>query len=119
MALVALAAFGAHATAPNGLADPAIFQTAWQMHAVHTAVLMAIGTCRRSNIWLQASFWLILGGMACFCGSLYGIGINNWRGASVLAPVGGGMLLIGWFAVIIAGAFRMGYRRSDSADRRR
>ena len=38
--MVALAAYGAHGGGPAGLPNPALFQTAWQIHAVQTAVLV-------------------------------------------------------------------------------
>lgn len=109
LGLVALAAFGAHGSGAAGLADPALFQTAWQIHAVQTVAMLALGMCRRPNIWLYASFWLFLGGTVFFAGSLYGRGLGWWLDGSVITPIGGVMLMAGWFALAISGLYRIGY----------
>jgi uncharacterized membrane protein YgdD (TMEM256/DUF423 family) len=109
LGMVALAAYGAHGSGAAGLADPALFQTAWQIHAVQTLAMLAIGMCRRPNIWLYAAFWLFWGGTVFFAGSLYGRGLGWWLGGSVITPIGGVMLLAGWFALAISGLYRLGY----------
>lgn len=114
LAMVALAAYGAHGGGPEGLPNPALFQTAWQIHAVETAALLALGMCRRPNVWLYAAFWLMLGGSVFFCGSLYLQGFGRLAGGSVITPVGGVMLMAGWFALAISGLFRLGYRSDTS-----
>ena len=112
--MVALAAYGAHGSGPEGLSNPALFQTAWQIHAVHTAAMLALGMCRRPNIWLYAAFWLILGGTFFFSGSLYGRGLGWWLEGSVVTPMGGVMLMAGWFALSISGLYRLGYQSGTS-----
>ncbi len=107
--LVALAAFGAHGGGPEGLPHPVLFQTAWQIHAVQTAAMVAVGMCRRPNVWLYPAFWLFLAGTVFFSGSLYGEGLGWWGDASVITPMGGLMLMAGWFALAIAGVYRLGY----------
>jgi uncharacterized membrane protein YgdD (TMEM256/DUF423 family) len=107
--LVAFAAYGSHGTGAEGLANPAMFDTAWQLHAVHTAVLTAIGMCRRPNMWLYSAFWLMLGGTFFFSGSLYGLGFGWWQDGSIITPVGGVMLMAGWFALAISGLYRLAY----------
>lgn len=109
LCLVALAAYGAHGSGSAGLADPALFQTAWQIHAAQTAASLAIGMCRRPNNWLYAAFWLFQGGTVFFSGSLYGRGLGWWQDGSVITPIGGAMLLAGWFALAISGLYRLGY----------
>ena len=111
LAMVALAAYGAHGGGPQGLPNPALFQTAWQIHAVQTAVLVALGMCRRPNAWLYSAFWLMLGGTVFFCGPLYAVGLGKLTSGSVVTPVGGVMLMGGWFALAISGLFRLGYRK--------
>jgi uncharacterized membrane protein YgdD (TMEM256/DUF423 family) len=115
MAMVALAAYGAHGTGGAGLAQPALFLTAWQVHAVHTATLVGLGMCRRPNIWLHGAFWLMLGGTFFFCASLYGQGAGLFSEGSILTPLGGMMLIVGWCALAISGAYRM-VTRAHSAD---
>ncbi len=109
LVMVALAAYGAHGGGPGGLPNPALFQAAWQIHAVHTVMLVTLGMCRRPNIWLHAAFWLVLGGMVFFAGPLYAVGLGRLAGGGVITPVGGVMLMAGWFALAIAGLYRLGY----------
>lgn len=106
--LVVLAAYGAHGNGES-LARPAYFEVAWQLHAVHTAALLALGMCRRPNVWLYAAFWLMLGGTIFFSGSLYGRGLGWWLDGSVITPIGGLLLMAGWFALAISGLYRLGY----------
>ena len=113
-AMVALAGYGAHGGGPAGLPNPAMFQTAWQIHAVHTAVLVALGMCRRPNIWLYAAFWLMLGGTVFFCAPLYAAGLGKLASGSIITPVGGTMLIVGWLALAIAGLYRLAYQSTAS-----
>ena len=106
--LVGLAAYGAHGSG-DALARPAYFEVAWQIHAVHTAALLALGMCRRPNLWLHAGYWLLMGGAICFSGSLYGRSFGWWDESSIVTPVGGLMLVAGWFALAISGLYRLGY----------
>ena len=110
LAMVALAAYGAHGGGPDGLPDAGLFQTAWRIHAVHTAVLVALGMCRRPNIWLYAAFWLMLGGTFFFSGSLYAVGLGKLAGGSIITPVGGVLLMAGWFALAISSLYRLSYQ---------
>ena len=109
LAMVALAAYGAHGGGAAAMADQTLFQTAWQLHAVHTLAMLALSMCRRPNLWLYAAFWLFLGGTVFFAGSLYGRGLGWWLDGSVITPIGGVMLMAGWFALAISGLYRLGY----------
>ncbi len=113
MALVALGAYGAHGSGAEGMPNPQFFDTAWQLHAVHSAVLVALAMCRRPNVWLHGAFWLILAGMLFFSATLYGQGTGLLSGSSIITPFGGVMMMAGWFALVIAGAYRMGNRGRD------
>ena len=116
-ALVAFAAYSAHGGGGAGLPDPAMFGIAWQIHAVHTCVMVALGMCRRPNIWLFAAYWLILAGTFFFSGSLYGLGLGWWLNSSIITPFGGLMMIAGWFCLIISGLYRLSYTaRSHKLD---
>jgi uncharacterized membrane protein YgdD (TMEM256/DUF423 family) len=109
--MVAAAALGAHGAS---LPEPALFDAAWRMHAVHSIAMLAIGMCRRPNPWLHGAFWPIMGGTVLFSGSLYGQGVGWWQGGTVLTPVGGLMLIAGWLALAIAGLYRLRYNGGAS-----
>lgn len=106
MALVGLAAYGAHGLEQVDMAYRAQYQTGWQLHAVHAAVLVAIAMSSRPNRWLHSAFWLLAIGTAVFCLPLYGPALGIWVPSALLAPVGGFVLIVGWFAMVLAGVSR-------------
>jgi uncharacterized membrane protein YgdD (TMEM256/DUF423 family) len=112
---VAMGAFGAHALpgylAGLGLEDALLqkrldqFRTAVQYHLLHTLALLALAslatpdTARRFRIAIA----LMLLGMLCFCGSLYGLSILGIKQLAHLAPLGGMLLIASWLSVASAG----------------
>ena len=80
-------------------------------------MLVALGMCRRPNAWLYAGFWLLFGGTVFFSGSLYARGLGWWLEGPIITPIGGVMLMAGWFALAISGLYRLGYtKRSRKQD---
>jgi len=106
IAMVVLAIFGTHFMDGAEIAHRAMFQTGWQIHSIHSVALLAIGLSRRSNRWLHSGFLLILLGVIAFCGPLYGPGIGIWIPRMLGAPIGGFLLIAGWFSLVIAGISR-------------
>jgi uncharacterized membrane protein YgdD (TMEM256/DUF423 family) len=84
----------------------AMFQTGWQIHAIHSMALLALALSRKSNKWLHGGFVLILAGVAAFCGPLYAPSLGIWVPQVLAAPVGGFFLVAGWLAVTFAGLSR-------------
>jgi uncharacterized membrane protein YgdD (TMEM256/DUF423 family) len=102
--LVALAtitgAFGAHALqsrlAPEKLA---IYETAVRYHFYHALGLLAVGMAAQ---WIDSSLlrWsaiLIVIGIIFFSGSIYGLSFGGPRILGPITPLGGTLLIIGWF----------------------
>ena len=106
IAMVVLAAIGSHGLNIASDANRALFQTAWQIHAVHAAVLLALALVRRSSRLLQAAFLLIAVGTAAFCGPLYTPALGLPRPPVFFAPLGGFLLIAGWFSVVLTSVFR-------------
>ncbi len=101
---VILAAIGSHAV--PGMNDPATWRS-WQaaslIHLVHAAVLLALAAhLKHSNsaiLGISVIFCAV--GTAIFSGSIYlslMAGMNETGG---WAPVGGGLLILGWLLIIV------------------
>lgn len=109
---VALGAVGAHAapSAPHPEAARLI-QTAVQYQLVHGLGLVVTGALVRSgeaSPLLALSGWLLLAGVAAFCGALY---VLAFAGVSTgtLAPAGAISLIAGW--IVLAAFAILGRRR--------
>jgi len=104
--VVALGAFGAHAL-KEGLspAAMAVYKTAVQYQMFHTIALMIIGLLALKfplNRTLHWSGYLMIGGIALFCGSLYGMSISGIRWLGMITPIGGILMLISWIMLAFA-----------------
>ena len=106
ISMVLLAVFGTHFMDGAEMSHRAMFQTGWQIHAIHSMALLALALSRKSNNWLHSGFVLILIGFAACCGPLYAPGLGFWIPQVLAAPVGGFFLIAGWFAVTLAGLSR-------------
>jgi len=97
---VALGAFGAHALkdrlAPEELAR---FETAVRYQMYHAFALVAVSLLSRA--WPELNFapagWAFLAGVVVFSGTLYLIDLTGIRMFGAVTPVGGVLLLAGWF----------------------
>jgi uncharacterized membrane protein YgdD (TMEM256/DUF423 family) len=112
---VAMGAFGDHALpgylASLGLEDAVLqkrldqFRTAVQYHLLHTLACLALAalatpvTSRR----FRFAIGIMLLGMLCFCGSLYGLSILGIKQLAHLAPLGGMLLIVSWLTIASAG----------------
>ena len=99
---VALGAVGAHAakSAPHPEAARLI-QTAVEYQLVHGLGLVVAGALARSgeaSRLLALSGWLLLAGVAAFCGALYALAFAGVS-TGALAPAGGISLIAGWIAL--------------------
>lgn len=103
-AAVALGAFGAHALrttlAAAGKTD--VWDTAVHYHLVHAAALLALAgwpgaapaAGRIAGCWVA--------GVMLFSGSLYVLSLGGPRWLGPITPLGGALLLLGWYLVVRA-----------------
>jgi uncharacterized membrane protein YgdD (TMEM256/DUF423 family) len=54
-----------------------------------------------ATLWLRAAAWLVVVGVALFCGSIYIVTFGAARGVLALAPYGGVALMAAWLAFAI------------------
>ena len=101
---VAIGAFGAHALHDTlvraGRLDT--FETAVRYQFFHVLALVAVGvlwTVRPELRTLGTTGWLWLGGIIVFSGSLYALCFTGITKLGAVAPVGGLLLLAGWFSL--------------------
>ena len=108
---VGLDAYGWHALEADPFGrEMFAFATRYQIyHAfalIGVAWLVSIGAGRLA----QAAGWCLVAGIVLFSGTLY---LFGWTGELFLpgaAPVGGGLLMLGWALIAVAG-LRIGARR--------
>ena len=99
-AAVGFGAFGSHAL--KGRLPPdavAIFQTAVQYHFWHALGLLAVGILllhKPGSKALATVAWLLVAGLALFCGSLYALALTDIRGLGAITPFGGVAFLAAW-----------------------
>lgn len=97
---VMLGAFGAHALrevlekSPRG---PENWRTAVLYHLLHAVVMLWIaGAKEQAN---RVAWWLMLGGILLFSGSLYPLSTLGWKWLGPVTPLGGLLLIGGWMAL--------------------
>lgn len=98
---VALGAFGAHALKAkletSGMLD--VWNKAVLYHFLHAIALVALALYGASN---RASYFLFVGGIVLFSGSLYTMALSNTRWLGAITPLGGLCFLAGWAWLVIA-----------------
>jgi uncharacterized membrane protein YgdD (TMEM256/DUF423 family) len=104
---VAMGAFGAHAlrarVTPERLA---VWHTATEYHLIHAVVLLALGVWLRtvpSAPGVQAAALCFAAGILVFSGSLYALVLTDVRVLGAVTPLGGVLLIAGWFVLVWAG----------------
>ena len=78
------------------------YSTAVRFHMLHSLGLIigAVVIERMTlNFFLSSSLWLLLFGLAIFCGSLYFLSITKFGILGALAPIGGVSLILGWLSL--------------------
>lgn len=107
MGLIAVGtgALGAHAfeghLEPN---DLAAFEVAVRYQMYHALALLAVAwvaSAQPSKAASAAGSCMLLG-VVCFSGSLYGLIFLKWRWLGPITPVGGVLLMAGWFLLAVA-----------------
>jgi uncharacterized membrane protein YgdD (TMEM256/DUF423 family) len=96
----ALGAFGTHALRPS--LPPArfdSFQIGVTYQFFHALGLLGLGLLRQrhpGSAALRAVAWLLLVGIALFCGSIYALTFGAPRWFGMVAPIGGVSLIAAW-----------------------
>jgi len=97
---VAAGAFGAHGL--QGRIDPErleVFDTAARYQMSHALALLAVAwaVARWPDARLSVGGWLLTAGVVVFSGSLYLLALTGTRWLGAVTPVGGVLLIAGWF----------------------
>lgn len=97
---VALGAFGAHSLRSSlelrGMLD--VWNKAVLYHFIHAIALLVLALYGTVN---RGAWWLLLGGILLFSGSLYVMALTNLRWLGAITPLGGLCFLAGWVWLII------------------
>lgn len=99
-----LGAFGTHALRPVlPLARFESFETGVSYQFFHTLglFLLTLVRARHDTALRRWSAWLLVAGLALFCGSIYALTFGAPRWFGMVAPLGGTSLMLAWllFAV--------------------
>ncbi|MEM1000975.1 MAG: DUF423 domain-containing protein [Bacteroidota bacterium] len=102
---VIMGAFGAHALestlTANGYADTYETGARYHMyHAIFLVVLAVVGEFRQSRWWRLAVIFAIVG-TVIFAGTLYLLAIMSWPWMGAITPLGGGLLILSWGALLV------------------
>jgi len=89
-------AFGAHALSDLDPRRLRYWSIACDYHFIGAFGLIVLGLLRRGQERPGAPFWLLLGGMVVFCGSLYAMALGAPSALGAITPVGGIALIAGW-----------------------
>jgi len=101
---VGLGAFGAHALKNRLPAESlAVFETAARYQMYHALALLFVGILSiKIESWFLASSGIcFVLGTLLFSGSLYLLVLTDNRGLGIVTPIGGSILIVGWFLLTI------------------
>lgn len=109
---VALGAFGAHglrswlAAQADGAKRLEWWNTAAQYHLSHALALALAAWLvhRGAGTSALVAGWSFVVGVALFSGSLYAMTITGQAKLGAITPFGGMLFLVGWAAIMVAGA---------------
>lgn len=104
---VALGAFGAHGLKERlaELGQTANYETGARYLAYHALALLAVGWLAREQPSRAATIagWGFALGAPIFSGTLMALALTNVKLLGAITPLGGLGLLVGWFALVVAG----------------
>jgi uncharacterized membrane protein YgdD (TMEM256/DUF423 family) len=99
---VIFGAFGAHALKSRMTPDLLqTFELATRYHMYHALGLLAVGLLgtRVDTTALHVAGALFIAGSLIFSGSLYILALTNTRWLGAITPIGGILLILGWFTL--------------------
>jgi len=103
---VGAGAIGAHAFRSSIAPElQPVYATAVQYHFFHALGLLGVGILllhRPGSRLLAVSGWLLVAGLALFCGTLYFIALTGNHAPGALTPVGGVAFLAAWATLAVA-----------------
>lgn len=106
---VALGAVGAHVLDPTDADALRWLDTALRYAGWHVAALVALGlyirTARLPDRWAGLASLAFIIGLLLFSGSLYAMAFGAPRALSVVTPVGGVALMLGWLILLLWAVF--------------
>ena len=113
---VAIGAFGAHALKPRLelLGTLPAFETGSRYHFYHIFAFAGSALLPGIKNWVKPCFLI---GILLFSGTLYLYAVTGNTLFARITPVGGLVLLLGWFGILQAGI--QGLRHHDSKDSRK
>lgn len=107
---VAAGAFAAHALKSRLTPDMlGVFETGARYQMYHALGLLAVGLLALQGRRVNAAGWVMLAGIALFCGSLYALALTGVRLLGAITPLGGLCFLAAWLVFGI-GALRLSPR---------
>lgn len=109
---VALGAFGAHGlrswlrAQADGAQRLEWWSTAAHYHLIHALALALAAWLAHRGAGPSASVagWSFVAGVTLFSGSLYTMTLTGQTKLGAITPIGGVLLLVGWGAIVVAGA---------------
>ena len=120
---VAIGAYAAHGMARGFTAEAiARVETASVFQLVHAAALVGAAAVVFARLSPRAGRAMLLAvlahglGALLFSGSLYGATFATWGSFGATAPIGGTLLICGWLALSVAGAFALLDTRQGQAN---
>lgn len=106
-AAVSLGAFAAHGLKSRLDAYALdIMATATQYALIHAALLFGISLLPTGR-WTSIAGFSMGCGVLLFSGSLYALALSGVRALGAITPLGGLLLLIGWFSLFVSGLSRV------------
>ncbi len=94
---VALAAAGAHRSGDGALAT-----TAGDFLLFHAAAVVTLGTRAANSRLLAVAASVLLLGVTLFAGEIALHALTGLRPLPIAAPVGGGLMILGWLVAAVA-----------------
>ncbi len=104
LSAVGLAAMGGHIfqidrNSVNGL----LFNNAVIYQLLHAVLVLWLSTLKQLNFWIKSAVYSFIFGILLFCGGLYILVIFGKTSLSLMTPIGGSLLILGWLNLCISG----------------
>ena len=105
---IVLGAFAAHGLEKLIDADGLkTFETGVRYQLYHAFLLLILGSTSFISIKTKnIVFYLVILGVICFSGSIYGLATNtlssfDFKRVAMITPLGGSLLIVGWIVMLI------------------